>query len=183
MGNQKRIHNTINKIGYTLVDLKMILITHSDGDHYGALNALEKVTLARVGTSAIEAESIRAGSVSREMKAAGLQKSLFTLFGKVVGRNPKNARIDDILIPGQVLPVLGGVRVLDTAGHTPGHLSFFSESEKILFAGDSIVIQNSKPVPSSGSICWNEDKARLAFDMQMKLDPVLICAGHGLYKV
>ena len=182
MGNQKRIINNIKKIGFGPDDLKTILITHSDGDHYGALAALEKVSSVRVGASNIEAQSIRNGSVSREIKATGLQKVFFTLFGKIVARNPKDARIDDILVPGQVLPVLGGLIVLDTSGHTPGHLSFFSESENILFAGDSIVIQNSKPTSSSGSICWDENKARQAFDMQMELNPMLICAGHGLYQ-
>jgi len=182
MGNQNRIINNIKKVGLGPDDLKLILITHSDGDHYGALAALEKISPARVGASHIEAHSIRNGSVSREIKATGLQKALFTLFRKIVARNPKEARIDDILEPGQVLPVLGGLLVLDTSGHTPGHLSFFSESENILFAGDSIVIQNSKPTPSSGSICWDEKKARQAFDMQMELNPMLICAGHGLYQ-
>jgi glyoxylase-like metal-dependent hydrolase (beta-lactamase superfamily II) len=183
MGNQKRVINNIKTIGLGPEDIIMILITHSDGDHYGALNAMEKVTKARVGASAIEAEAIRTGSVSREMKATGLQKTFFNLFSKIVSRSSKDARVDDILVPGQVLPFLGGLRILDTTGHTPGHLSFYSESEGILFAGDSIVIQKSKPVPSSGSICWDEDKARQAYDMQMKLNPKLICAGHGLYQI
>jgi len=182
MGNQKRIINNIKKVGFGPEVLKMILITHSDGDHYGALSEMEKVTSARVGASAIEAESIRTGGVSREMKVAGLQRIFFNLFSKIVAQNPKNARIDDILEPGQVLPILGGLSVLDTSGHTPGHLSFFSESEKILFAGDSIVVQKSKLVPSTGIICWDEEKARQAFEMQMKLNPVLICAGHGLFQ-
>jgi glyoxylase-like metal-dependent hydrolase (beta-lactamase superfamily II) len=181
IGSQKRILNYMKKIGFAPDDLKMILITHSDGDHYGALSAMEEISIARVGASAIEAESIRTGSVSREMKATGLQKTLFNLFTKFVARNPKNARIDDILVPGQVLPVLGELQVLDTSGHTPGHLSFYSENEKILFAGDSVVIQNKRLAPSTGSICWDEDKARQAFEMQMSLNPELICAGHGLY--
>jgi glyoxylase-like metal-dependent hydrolase (beta-lactamase superfamily II) len=183
MGNHKAIINNINKIGFGPKDLKLILITHSDGDHYGALDNLEKTTSARVGTSAIEAKAIQTGSVSRELKAIGLQKILFNLFSKIVGRNPKNAHVDDILIPGQVLPVLGGLTVLDTSGHTPGHISFYSESEKILFAGDSIVVQKKKLTPSTGSICWNEEKARQSFDMQIKLNPQLICAGHGLFQV
>jgi glyoxylase-like metal-dependent hydrolase (beta-lactamase superfamily II) len=181
MGNQKRIVNNINKVGLNTDDLRQILITHSDGDHYGALSAMEEISRARVSASAIEAASIRCGTVSREIKATGLQKTVFTLFGKIVGRNPKNARIDDILVPGQVLPILGRLQVLDTSGHTPGHLSFYSESEKILFAGDSVMIQNKKLTPSTGSICWDEDKARQAFEMQMSLNPELICAGHGLY--
>jgi glyoxylase-like metal-dependent hydrolase (beta-lactamase superfamily II) len=183
MGNQKRIINNINTIGLGPNDITMILITHSDGDHYGALSALEEVTKSRVGASAIEAEAIRAGAVSREMKATGLQKTFFSLFSKIIARSSKNARVDDILVPGQVLPFLGGLRILDTTGHTPGHLSFYSECEGRLFAGDSIVLKNSKPVPSSGSICWDEDKARRSFDIQMELNPKLICAGHGLYQI
>ena len=43
------------------------------------------------------------------------------------------------LSDGQILPVLGGLRVIETLGHTPGHISLFAPSAGILFCGDSIV--------------------------------------------
>ncbi|MHB8933595.1 MAG: MBL fold metallo-hydrolase [Bellilinea sp.] len=55
--------------------------------------------------------------------------------------------------PDQILPILDGLHVLDTAGHTPGHLSFYQPERRVLFAGDSIVERNKVPSPVYGINC------------------------------
>ena len=46
--------------------------------------------------------------------------------------------------------ILGGLRELETLGHTPGHISLFAPTIGVLFCGDSMVtdkngIQVSRP--------------------------------------
>ncbi len=58
--------------------------------------------------------------------------------------------MDEILKDGQTLPVLGGLRVVETPGHTPGHISLFAPAVGMLFCGDSMVtdengIRGSRP--------------------------------------
>lgn len=39
---------------------------------------------------------------------------------------------------GDVLPIAGGLRVVHTPGHTPGHVALLSEPTGVLITGDSI---------------------------------------------
>ena len=78
-----------------------------------------------------------------------------------------------------MLPVLKGLHVVDTKGHTPGHLSFFAPSIGILFSGDSIVSVKNHLVGSHGSVTWDQDKANAAVLKQLALKARIICAGHG----
>ena len=48
------------------------------------------------------------------------------------------------LVDGQVLDVAGGLRVLHTPGHTPGHISLLHPGSGVLITGDSIFNMNSR---------------------------------------
>jgi len=179
-GNDRRILAEISSRGVHPGQLKHILITHADGDHFGSLRALQSYTSAETSTSLAEATAIRAGQSSRPLIAKNIiQRGLFRLTGKLF--RSEEARIDIILEPGVILPVLNGLQVLDTTGHTPGHISFYLPEEKILFAGDSIWIKGGKLSPSSGANTWNVELARLAFERQMALNPKIIAAGHCIF--
>jgi glyoxylase-like metal-dependent hydrolase (beta-lactamase superfamily II) len=87
--------------------------------------------------------------------------------------------VDEHLSDGQVLPVLNGLRVVDTQGHTPGHISFFAPSVGILFSGDSLVSVKNRLVGSHRQVTWDQDKADEAVRKQLALGAWIVCAGHG----
>jgi hydroxyacylglutathione hydrolase len=72
--------------------------------------------------------------------------------------------------------------VLDTPGHTPGHVCFWRESDRTLICGDvmfgpdALTGHMRQPFPiMSPDPARNRESARhLA-----KLDPALVCFGHG----
>ena len=86
---------------------------------------------------------------------------------------------DEFLTEGQILPLLGGLRVLETPGHTPGHISLFSPSTGILFTGDFIVSRNGGLVRSIKANTWDETKADELARKQSTLGAVIVCSGHG----
>ncbi len=119
--------------------IKQILLTHADGDHFGGVNSiLEKYPDLKIRASKIECEAIQKGISSREIKAKGCLGIIFNLGSAFFRSDPTYCAGD--LEPDMELPILGGLRVLDTSGHTPGHLSFFLVKHRILFAGDSILV-------------------------------------------
>jgi glyoxylase-like metal-dependent hydrolase (beta-lactamase superfamily II) len=179
-GNHKKVLQVLAHLGFRPSDLRRILITHADGDHYGALNPLCAATGARVCASAIEADAIRRGTSSRKLHPTGLARLAFALAGLLVHSEP--ATVDETLLPGALLPLLGGLDVLDTAGHTPGHLSFYSPSTGVLFAGDSIIVRVQALGPSGGGNTWDLDLARSALERQVALRPSFVCAGHGYWE-
>ncbi|MGD0613590.1 MAG: MBL fold metallo-hydrolase [Anaerolineales bacterium] len=187
-GSDRKILRALAGLGHAPKDLKRILITHADFDHVGGLARLKAATGARVYASAIEAEAIAAGHASRPFKATEhasrpfkpsnlLLKLVFSITGHLV--KPRPVQVDEILADGQVLPVLGGLRVVETAGHTPGHVSFFAPSAGVLFVGDSIVSEETGLRGSRGANNWDQAKADDAVRKQAALGARLVCPGHG----
>jgi glyoxylase-like metal-dependent hydrolase (beta-lactamase superfamily II) len=137
------------------------------------------LTGAHTYASKIEAEAIAAGKPSRQVKPSGfsMRRLLFTLMGPFFKATP--FQVDEILMDGQVLPVLGGLRVVNTSGHTPGHISLFAPAAGILFCGDSMVTDEKGIHGSRSGLTWDEAKARDTERKQSALGVCIVCPGHG----
>ncbi len=173
----KKVLKYIADLGRKPNDLRRIIITHADSDHFGALAELKAASQARVLASSIEANAIEAGRASRPLKARGLQKALLSLIGPLFRAKP--AVVDERVSDGDELPVLGGLRVIETRGHTPGHISLYSPSHQILFGGDSMVSEDGHLRESRGMNTWDETQAKTAARIQAALGAHIVCVGHG----
>jgi glyoxylase-like metal-dependent hydrolase (beta-lactamase superfamily II) len=176
--SDKKIINYIASLGKSAADVKRIIITHSDLDHVGSLAALQKATGARTYASRIEAEAIAAGKSTRPPKPGFsimkvMQAAMRPFF------KPTPFRVDEYLTDGQVLPVLGGLRVVETIGHTPGHVSLFAPAAGILFCGDSMVTSEKGIQGSRPAVTWDAAKARASERLQSTLGARVVCSGHG----
>lgn len=177
--SQKKILAYVESLGKRWQDVKRIIITHADVDHFGGLAALQAATGARTYASRIEADAIAQGKSSREINPSGfsLRRVLFTLMRPFMKATP--VQIDEILAEGDTLPVLGELRVVETPGHTPGHISLFAPSGKVLFCGDSMVSAQNSLQGSRPGITWDETKARESERKQASLGATIVCSGHG----
>jgi len=178
-GFGQHLLGTIQKTGADPHTLAAILITHADGDHFGALAEIRAVNPAPVYASPQEAEAIQKGVSSRALKPRGFEKFLYSAVSPLY--RPSAGVVDHLLEPGQILPFWDGLQVLDTRGHTPQHVSFFAIEHGVLFSGDSIQIAGKKLLPSSGGNTWDEELAKQSFEMQLALHPAVICGGHGIW--
>jgi glyoxylase-like metal-dependent hydrolase (beta-lactamase superfamily II) len=177
-GSHRKILRYMASLGYAPRDLKRILITHSDYDHVGGLAPLKAVSGARVYASPVEAQAMAEGHASRPVKPRRLiTRLLFGLMGGLF--KPARIHVDELLSDGQILPVLGGLRVVETLGHTPGHISLFAPSAGILFCGDSIVSGEDGLRGSSGANNWDQAKSDESVRKQAALGARILCSGHG----
>ncbi len=175
--SEKKILAYIESLGRSAQDIKRIILTHSDLDHVGGLAALQKATGARTYASRIEADAIASGKSSRPAQSGMNFRRVVFLFLRPFFQ-PTPFKVDEILTDGQVLPALGGLQVVETIGHTPGHISLFSSSTGILFCGDSIVSQNGLQVSRPG-VTWDANLAKEAVRKQAALGARIVCSGHG----
>jgi glyoxylase-like metal-dependent hydrolase (beta-lactamase superfamily II) len=177
--NAKKVLNYLIANGFDLKQVKRILVTHSDSDHYGAVNKVREATGAEVWTSQLEADAMRIGSSSRPIVPSGFFKLIMPLLGVFLSSPP--TFVDRIISDGETLPILGGLQVIATPGHTPGHLSFYLPNERILIAGDSINESKGKPVPTTDATTFDSEKARETFKELMHLNPSIIACGHAFF--
>lgn len=177
--SEKKILAFVASLGKSAQDVKRIILTHSDIDHIGSLAALQKATGARTYASQIEAEAIAKGKASREIKPKGfsLRRVLLAIVGPFYKAQP--FQVQEIVSEGQTLPALGGLQVLETPGHTPGHISLFSQSTGVLFCGDSIVANENGLHGSRPGLTWDEGQARASERKQAGLGARIVCSGHG----
>jgi glyoxylase-like metal-dependent hydrolase (beta-lactamase superfamily II) len=171
-----KILKRLTELGYPEKPLKNIFITHADGDHYGSASKIHDYTQARIFSSPIEKEAIEIGGSSRPLKGNRFVMFLTNLLNPLFAASPVS--VNETLSYSQVLPILTGMQVLETPGHTPGHVSFWLEEPHILFAGDSIRESSGKPIASAGMNTWDLELSKRSFDLQMDLHPKIICAGH-----
>jgi|RhiMetdeSRZDD1v2_1073273.scaffolds.fasta_scaffold37488_2 glyoxylase-like metal-dependent hydrolase (beta-lactamase superfamily II) len=177
--SQKKILAYVAGLGKQAQAVKRIIITHADLDHFGGLAALQAATGARTYASKIEAAAIAIGKSSREIKPTGFsfRRVLFAVMRPLMKATP--FQVDEIISEGQTLPILGGLRVVETPGHTPGHISLFASSVGVLFCGDSIVSDEKGLHGSRPGITWDETKARESERKQATLGASIVCSGHG----
>ncbi len=177
--SEKRILAYVAGLGKSARDIKRIIITHADLDHYGGLAALQKASGARIYASQIETMAMAKCQASREIKPSGfsLRRMLFAVLSPFIKATPCQA--DEVLTGDMVLPVFGGLQVIETPGHTPGHISLFSPSSGILFCGDSMVSNEKGLIGSRPGITWDETKARESESKQARLGAQIVCTGHG----
>lgn len=128
-GQMKDLLVAMDKHGVSCDKLKVVILTHQDIDHIGSLPEL----VQHYG------ENIKV--YAHELDKPYIEGALPLLKDGHIA-NPPKGKVDELLIDNQELPYCGGIRVIHTPGHTPGHISLYLKQSKILVAGDSMYSEN-----------------------------------------
>jgi glyoxylase-like metal-dependent hydrolase (beta-lactamase superfamily II) len=143
-------------------------ITHAHFDHTGSSHAICEALNIPMWAGADDAEAVEKGKMRTRFRVEWLPS------GKAhpVARRLKEG--DEV----------GGFTVLDTPGHSPGHIVFWRESDRTLVCGDVMFGYNpfllmgglmEPPQAFSFNPAQNRASARRIAD----LEPALVCFGHG----
>jgi glyoxylase-like metal-dependent hydrolase (beta-lactamase superfamily II) len=120
-------------IGKQPSDVVRIVLTHAHGDHAGGAAEMAGRTGAPLAIHQDDAQYLEAGQHPRPDQST-LGGRLLTRLGPTFPPATAGERLTD----GQVLDAGGGLRVVATPGHSPGHISLLHEPTGTLVTGDAI---------------------------------------------
>jgi glyoxylase-like metal-dependent hydrolase (beta-lactamase superfamily II) len=169
----------IRRLGRSLSDLKRIVLTHAHRAHLGGLAALKRWTGATVFSHEWEADII-AGNRKPQPVTLLPRRPLRAYFpfqvGLALGLGAHPAcPVDETL---KEEDEIGTLQVLETPGHSPGHLSFYSPERGVLISGDAIA---TWPRFEAGwpAFTLNRTQHGASIRRLAALEPKVVGVGHG----
>src|SRR5215212_3031905 len=148
-GQTEAIGAALAEAGIEARDLRRIIFTHQDLDHVGSGAALVRRSGARVLAHPADAPHIEGRQ--RPLKPSPEMLEQRPQMREVLERL-EPVGVDEYLEDGDRLDLAGGILVIFTPGHTPGHLSLYLERPKVLVAGDALTAEGGRlngPNPSA----------------------------------
>ncbi|MEQ3594251.1 MULTISPECIES: MBL fold metallo-hydrolase [Bacillus] len=165
-GQFEDIQVEMERVGISVDKVKVVILTHQDIDHIGSLpNVLEN------GVSDIK---VYAHKLDKPYIEGDLP-----LLKDVQLENLPKGKVSDTVIDGQELPYCGGILILHTPGHTPGHISLYLKRSKILVAGDSMYSVNGVLGGVHAPTTLNIMEARQSLKKYLNLDIESVVCYHG----
>jgi glyoxylase-like metal-dependent hydrolase (beta-lactamase superfamily II) len=172
-GAHRRILAAARRLGQPIA---RIVLTHAHTDHVGSLDALAgAVPGVEVVISEREAPLLAGEKGLRPGEPAA----------PVRGGFPAPRTRPTRLVHGGER--IGSLEVVETPGHTPGHVSFLDTRDGTLYGGDVFTnigglatsAVTSRRFPMAGSATWSRELALESARLVRRLAPERLALGHG----
>lgn len=169
--------------------LKKIILTHHDLDHIGGLPELLNAFPHKIDVLATEEEKpyIEGEKPHLKITPAFIDRLRAALPAELPSErrdailhlleHPPTAKVDQIVTDGEELPLFGGIEVIHTPGHTPGHISLYLKQHKLLITGDAMMIDNGCFVEPDN--CVDADLAKSSLKKFLPYDIQTVICYHG----
>ena len=189
-GMLPKISAALDQAGIPLGKLSKIIITHQDIDHIGCLAGMIGSAQHKIEVIAHESEKPYIQGDKRMIKSSPENLKRFDALPteqrermKTLFADPPKAPVDRTVTDGEELPYVGGILVIATPGHTPGHICLYLKKYKTLVAGDALNVIDGRlmgPNPQNAfdpKLALNSLKKLVAYDIEK-----IICYHGGLYQ-
>lgn len=184
---QTVIKSALEELSIPFERLNTVIITHHDTDHLGSLPEILKMTTQKITVLAHETEKLYIEG--KEHLLVKVEKPIQSLppaqqeERRQAYLNRQTVTVDRALVDGESLPYCGGIVIIHTPGHTPGHLCLYHKPSKTVIVGDATVAEAGKlqgPSPIF-TVDMQEAKQSLKKLLEYELEQI-ICYHGGLVK-
>jgi glyoxylase-like metal-dependent hydrolase (beta-lactamase superfamily II) len=183
-----KLEEAMQAAGLNMADVKKIIITHHDGDHIGALKALlDKYPGIEALSSKEQAPHItgekkhlRLTIAEERLKAAQNEEEKKAMEEEIC-RLSVIETIDRVTIvkDGDILPECGGLEIIDTSGHMPGHICIYIKEDKALISGDALIGVEGKLSPPDPRFTLDMTTAMQSAKKLLNYDIQHVICYHG----
>lgn len=158
-------------------DISTHVLTHAHADHQGSSHSICEALNIPLWCSMPEKQQAETGDATREYPrqkhiVTRLQRKYWAGEGVIVSRVLKER------------DMVGSFKVIETPGHSSGHISFFRESDRVLIVGDVLVnmnllttVQGLHEPPALFTL--DKELNRKSIYKLLSLQPQVLCFGHG----
>lgn len=169
------LNTVLEKKNITVKQLTKIVITHSDLDHIGNLAKIQKGLDGKVEIIAHEEEI---PFIEFRNKSSKISSDKYSEL-KSIMRSIVNVSVSD----NDILSHCGGIKIIHTPGHSPGHICLYIPKYKVLIAGDALNIVDDKLIGPNPKHTPDFIQAIQSLKKLLDLDiESIICYHGGVYK-
>lgn len=182
------IKKAIEESGVSFEKISKIIVTHQDIDHIGGIKSILE-ELPDVEVLAHEKEKPYIQGEVEFVRLKGLMERMKSLpeedQEKILDMIKKApTEVNKTLKDAEELPYCGGIIIIHTPGHTPGHICLYHKSSKTIIAGDAMNVIDGQLVGPNKQLL-NEEDAEKAINSLKKLEKYdiknVICYHGGLF--
>jgi len=175
IGSRIMLERYLRRIGRRIGELERIICTHGHPDHIGGLSELVR-------------DRDDVAVLIHQDDLTGLQLPLRQALARTDAGAVRRGRLIQFLTraptdptpiqDGAILPILGGLRVVHTPGHTPGSICLYAIRHRLLFTGDVLQVVRGRLTYASAFFSHDHAGARASVEHLAALDVDTIALSH-----
>ncbi len=186
-GEAEKLRGAVEAAGHSPEDITKVILTHQDLDHIGSAKVLSE-TGAKIYAHEAEAPyirgdvpSIRLTDMEARFDQLSEEEKAFYHRAKM-GAPMFYVNVDVPLGDGERLDICGGIRILHTPGHTPGHICVLLDESSVLVAGDAANIEDGRLVGADPQFTRDAEQAQASFEkIRAAGAKAVVCYHGGVY--
>ena len=183
-GQLELLRAAVASAGFALEEINTLILTHQDIDHIGCAAELAKLGLTVLAHEEeapyIEGRQPLIKLAELEARLPQLSEEQRIFYERLkVGASQCCVKVDRLLRDGDTMSYCGGLQVIHTPGHTPGHIALLLQKSNIVLCGDAANITDGAWCGANPRYTNDMAQAESSLQKLRALQPAAAVCYHG----